>query len=41
MKVRVAILAKRDLMSLLVNYSSNYLQQTDVQVYEVFNEIIS
>jgi len=40
MKARAAILAKKELMLLLVNASGHYLEKTDPQCETVTSEII-
>jgi hypothetical protein len=40
MKVRAAILAKKDLMQLLITSSSDYIEKVDTQFLEVYNDIL-
>ena len=41
MKVRAAVLAKRQLIELLIEQCSHYLEKTDPQSHKVFGEIIA
>lgn len=40
MKVRAAILAKKDLMQLLITSSSDYIEKVDAQFLDVYNDIL-
>jgi hypothetical protein len=40
MKVRAAVLAKKDLLKLLCDSCSHYMEKTDAQGHQVFNDII-
>lgn len=40
MRVRASVLAKRDLMHLLIKSTGEYVSQTDTQLESVFEEIM-